>query len=216
MKRNTLIVLCSLIAVLAAIIVAGVSYLYSGVDSETKHAADKTVVDKAEVADTDPMEEDAQSEPEAASEKSPEKQPEQPSAVKAAAPAEFTVTNCGTGKQNTIRQNADNSLELIDEKGKSLWKMSLPGQIAGAVGQVDYYSNGKIQFLFCQGNKLHLVDRLGREVRGFPMTMPYEVILGPSKAVVKGKTYWRADTGQGPVYVIVMNKQTKILTDIPK
>ncbi len=160
MKRNTLIVLCSLIAVLAAIIVAGVSYLYSGVDSETKPAADQTVVDKAEVADTDPMEEDAQSEPEAASEKSPEKQPEQPSAVKAAAPAEFTVTNCGTGKQNTIRQNADNSLELIDEKGKSLWKMSLPGQIAGAVGQVDYYSNGQIPSLSCQGNKLHLVDRL--------------------------------------------------------
>lgn len=215
MKRNTLIVLCSLIAVLAAIIVAGVSYLYSGVGSEPERDEEKTVVDNVSVAD-EYVPEDIAPEPRESKEAEQAKQEEQSLASSPATPSEFAVTNCGTGKRNTLRQNADNSLELIDEKGKSLWKMSLPGQIAGAVGQVDYYSNGKIQFLFCQGSKLHLVDRLGREVSGFPMTLPYEVISGPVKSQIKGKSYWRADTAQGPVYLTVLNNQTKILTDIPK
>lgn len=209
MKRNVLVILCSLIVILAAIIVAGVSYLYSGVSKDSASSADDDAVVRNEVAE----------EPSPApvpSRDAEEEKTEEPSSAGKESSLEFAVTNCGTGRQNTIRQNPDNSLELIDEKGKSLWKMSLKGRIAGAVGQVDYYSNGKIQFIFCIGSQLHLVDRLGREVKGFPMALPYEVISGPARAEIKGKSYWRADTVNGPLYITVKDKQTKILTDIPK
>ena len=45
---------------------------------------------------------------------------------------------------------------------------------------IDYYNNGKIQFLFCAGSKLYLLDRLGHWVNGFPVDLGKAVLLGPS------------------------------------
>jgi len=44
---------------------------------------------------------------------------------------------------------------------------------------VDYYDNGKIQFLFASGSELHMMDRLGRKVSGFPVDVGKEIRLGP-------------------------------------
>lgn len=112
----------------------------------------------------------------------------------------FSVKNCATLKQNTLRQNADNSLELIDENGKLLWKKSFPGKICGSVAQVDHFGNGKIQFLMAEGHRLHLIDRLGREVSGFPMKLPAKALKGPYAAKAKGQNCWKVVTASGTVY----------------
>ena len=44
---------------------------------------------------------------------------------------------------------------------------------------IDYYANGKLQFLFAAGSKLYLIDRLGRFVSPFPVELGKEVRLGP-------------------------------------
>ena len=44
---------------------------------------------------------------------------------------------------------------------------------------VDYYANGKIQFLFGAGSKIYLIDRLSRYVKGFPVDLGKEILLGP-------------------------------------
>ena len=92
----------------------------------------------------------------------------------------FAVTNSGTGKKNSLSQNADNSLVLKDEKGSTLWTKSFPGRICGAVGETDYYNNKKIQFVVVSGSKLYMLDRLGRVVKDFPAELGKEVILGPA------------------------------------
>lgn len=126
----------------------------------------------------------------------------------------FTVKNSGTGKQNILRQNADNSIELIDEKGKSLWKKSLSGKICGSVAQVDHLGNGKIQYLMAEGTRLHLIDRLGREVGGFPMNLPAKAQKGPYAAQAKGQNCWKVVTATGSVYYD--KKVTKVVATAAK
>ena len=93
----------------------------------------------------------------------------------------FEVQNCGTGKANLFYQSPNLSLCLKDkESGKGLWGVSFDQPICGAVGMVDYFANGKLQFLFAAGSKLYLIDRLGRFVSGFPVELGKEVLIGPA------------------------------------
>ena len=127
---------------------------------------------------------------------------------------EFKVKNSGTNKINTLRQNADNSLSLLDHNGKSLWKIAFPGPIVGNVEQIDIYSNLKIQYLIAEGSKLHLIDRLGREVKNFPLALGSKALGGP-EAVKQGQnSYWSIKTEKGTVYFD--RKNVKILNQLPK
>jgi hypothetical protein len=44
---------------------------------------------------------------------------------------------------------------------------------------IDYYANGKLQILFGAADKIYLIDRLGRFVSGFPVSLGKEILLGP-------------------------------------
>ncbi len=90
----------------------------------------------------------------------------------------FAIKNCKTGRMNQLSQNADHSLVLKDG-GKSLWIASFSAPLCGRVGELDYYANGKIQFAFCAGSRLYVIDRLGRFVKSFPKELDRPVLLGP-------------------------------------
>ena len=93
----------------------------------------------------------------------------------------FEVTNSGTGKANLFYQAPNLSLCLKDkESGKGLWGVSFDKPICGAAACVDYFANGKLQFLFAAGSRLYLIDRLGRFVSGFPVELGKEVLVGPA------------------------------------
>ncbi len=91
----------------------------------------------------------------------------------------FEVKNSATGKMNIFEQLDDNSLMLIDEKGKISWKVDFNQAICGRVSTIDYYANGRLQFLFGAGSKIYLYDRLGRVVNRFPVDLKSEIKLGP-------------------------------------
>ncbi|MGN1214672.1 MAG: hypothetical protein ACI4TJ_00350 [Candidatus Cryptobacteroides sp.] len=91
----------------------------------------------------------------------------------------FKVRNCLSGEMNTLYQNSHLSICLKDENGKDLWGVPFKEKFCGFVQEVDYFNNGKIQFLFAAGNKLYLIDRLGRFVSGFPVDLGKRVALGP-------------------------------------
>lgn len=91
----------------------------------------------------------------------------------------FKVKNCLTGKTNTFYQNESMYLCLKDENGKGLWGVPFSEPLCGRVQDVDFYANGKIQFLFAAGSKIYLISRLGSFVTGFPVDLGKEVLLGP-------------------------------------
>ena len=91
----------------------------------------------------------------------------------------FPVQNYISGQTNYLYQNAHLSICLNDENGKGVWGIPFKEKLCGRVQSIDYYNNKKIQFLFCAGSKLYLLDRLGHWVNGFPVSLGKEVLLGP-------------------------------------
>ena len=70
----------------------------------------------------------------------------------------------------SLVQLTDNSLSLISRSGQVLWNTeALDGKMISDPVQIDYYRNGKLQYLVVTGKSLTLIDRLGRKVEGFPI-----------------------------------------------
>lgn len=90
----------------------------------------------------------------------------------------FEVMNSGTGKMNRFYQNSHLSL-CLSEEGKDLWGIPFKDKLCGYAGTVDYYANGKLQILFGAGTRIYLIDRLGRFVKGFPVDLGKDILLGP-------------------------------------
>lgn len=229
MKSKTVILLSVLIAVMLCIIAAATSYLYSSPQekpapvladgasapltsntSEVKTGAENTAGKDAEETSGDKKNPGA---PVPADTKAAEGTSQNKDGVKTeAGKTEFKVKNSGTGRMNTLRQLEDNSLVLIDHNGKQLWKIAFPGKIVGEPAQIDIYSNMKIQYLIAEGSSLHLIDRLGREVKKFPLALPGAAKSGP-KDVRSGQiVYWQIETAAGTVWfdkqkVTVLNQK---------
>lgn len=68
-------------------------------------------------------------------------------------------------------QDRDHRISLISCTGKLLWQRQLDGPLLGGPSLVDRYRNGKLQLLFNTAGKLYLIDRLGRDVEGFPRAL---------------------------------------------
>lgn len=75
-------------------------------------------------------------------------------------------------------QDDANTIYLISNTGKILWKRKLDGKIISGVFQVDKLRNDKLQLLFSTAKKIYLVDRNGKDVDGFPVTLKAEASAG--------------------------------------
>lgn len=84
----------------------------------------------------------------------------------------FLIDDHTTGAENVIVQDQVNDLYMISNTGQILWKYALDGPMLGDVVQVDAYKNGKLQLLLNTGSTLYMIDRLGRDVEGYPVTLP--------------------------------------------
>jgi hypothetical protein len=113
----------------------------------------------------------------------------------------YTVYNYFTKKNNQLYQNNSLSICLNDENGKGVWGIPFKEPLCGRVHNVDFYKNGKIQFLFAAGDKLYLLDRLGHWVNGFPVKLPKAVLLGPDVYDF---------TGAGGYTVMVLHKDNSL------
>jgi hypothetical protein len=86
------------------------------------------------------------------------------------------VKNHVTNDKEIIVQDANNTLYLITQSGRELWKIPIDEPIFGEIYQVDAYKNGKLQYFFTTKNSLHLIDRLGNYVDNFPIPLRSEAV----------------------------------------
>ena len=84
------------------------------------------------------------------------------------------VVNHNTKEKEIFIQDAANKIYLINSTGRILWKLKLDGPLLGEVKQVDFYKNGKLQFLFNTAEKLHLIDRNGNYLERYPVSLRSE------------------------------------------
>lgn len=103
----------------------------------------------------------------------------------------FIVKNHNTQAQELMFQDAALDLYLTTAQGEVLWKKTLPKPLLTDVVQVDFYQNRFLQYLFYTDSLVHLVDRNGQDVDGFPK--PYNQPLSLEGAAVidydKSKRY---------------------------
>lgn len=84
------------------------------------------------------------------------------------------VTNHNTREKEIFVQDANNKIYLVNSTGRILWEKKIDGRLMGKVHQVDFYKNGKLQYLFSTSGKLHLVDRNGNYVERYPISLRKE------------------------------------------
>ncbi len=81
------------------------------------------------------------------------------------------VKNHNTSEKEIFIQDAGHWIYLINSTGRILWKQRLEGPILGEINQVDFYKNGKLQYLFNTAEKIHLIDRNGNYVERYPISL---------------------------------------------
>ncbi len=105
-------------------------------------------------------------------------------------------------------QDSTGNIYLLSNNLKILWTHPVTHQIVDGIKQVDFFANGKLQYFFTSGTAIHIVDRLGRVVDGFPRTLgqinvEYSVVVDYDRSKryrylltdVKGNLYLADKTG---------------------
>ncbi len=87
----------------------------------------------------------------------------------------YLFTNHLTQENELCFQDQLQQLHLINSTGKTIWKKKINETIQSDVYTVDIFKNGKLQLLFNTENYLHLIDRNGNYVQGFPVKLPAKV-----------------------------------------
>jgi WD40 repeat protein len=90
------------------------------------------------------------------------------------------VINHLTGEKEIMIQDLDNQLYLLSNAGLVLWKQMLDGPLKSEIFQLDYFKNGKMQYLFSTRNKIYLIDRNGNPVEKYPISLRSPATAGIS------------------------------------
>lgn len=84
-------------------------------------------------------------------------------------------TNHLTQENELCFQDHENNLYLVGCTGGLLWKKEIAEPIVSQIYTVDIFKNGKLQLVFNTENYLHLLDRNGNYVQGYPVKLPAKV-----------------------------------------
>jgi hypothetical protein len=87
----------------------------------------------------------------------------------------YLFINHSTQENELSFQDEANNLCLINSTGNLIFKKKINEAIQSEIFTVDIFKNGKLQLLFNTENYLHLIDRNGNYVQGFPVKLPAKV-----------------------------------------
>lgn len=66
-------------------------------------------------------------------------------------------------------QDSLNDVSLVSMEGKVLWNIPVGDEITSDINQIDFFSNGKLQYIFTTQDAIHIIDRLGNYVSPYPL-----------------------------------------------
>lgn len=84
----------------------------------------------------------------------------------------YNFVNHNTQENELCFQDELKQLYLLSSTGKLIWKKEVNEPIQSKIYTVDIFKNGKNQLLFNTENYLHIIDRNGNYVSGFPVKLP--------------------------------------------
>jgi hypothetical protein len=81
----------------------------------------------------------------------------------------FVVKNHLDRSLEVVIQDSASNLYLISSQGEILWQDSIGQKMKGELFQIDYFNNNKLQYFFATDLGLHIIDRNGEYIDGFPV-----------------------------------------------
>ena len=90
----------------------------------------------------------------------------------------YFVTDHRTNNLKIVAFDTLNNMYLIDHNGNINWKLNIGEKVISDVQTVDYYKNGKIQYLFNTAERIYLIDLLGRDVEAYPVELKMKATNG--------------------------------------
>lgn len=81
----------------------------------------------------------------------------------------FPVRNHNNQTLEMLVQDSLTNIWLVSSTGDTLWNKRIGAAINSEVVQVDYYKNNKLQYLFSTQEAIHMVDRTGTNLPGYPI-----------------------------------------------
>ncbi len=84
----------------------------------------------------------------------------------------YIITNHTNGAREVLIFDNQNSLYRIDSKGKIAWKIPLLEAPKSDIYMLDFYKNGKYQYVFNTSNYIYIVDLNGNRVDEYPFKLP--------------------------------------------
>ena len=83
----------------------------------------------------------------------------------------FVLNNKDLPNREVVVCDQKNNVYLISKDGAILWTMNIPGDIISEIHQIDLYHNNKFQYMFNTKSKLYIVDRTGKNVGKYPVSL---------------------------------------------
>lgn len=78
-------------------------------------------------------------------------------------------------KFDIVIQDSTNAVYYMDPDQNTLWSEEIDGNIQGSIYPIDYYKNGKIQYVFATPSQVYIVDRTGNAIPGYPKSLTENV-----------------------------------------
>lgn len=102
--------------------------------------------------------------------------------IKTSADNSLAFSNPIISKPHLVRTHAHNFFDILlqdslfhlyylDRSFSSLWTKGLEGEIVSEVFPIDYYRNNKLQYAFATKTQIHIIDRAGNYIPGFPKNL---------------------------------------------
>ncbi|MBN2745088.1 MAG: DUF3352 domain-containing protein [Bacteroidales bacterium] len=85
----------------------------------------------------------------------------------------YIMVNHQTNKREVLVFDNQNFLYRIGDNGHIHWKIPILEPPMSAVVMVDFYKNGKYQYIFNTANYIYVVDLNGNRVDNYPFKLPY-------------------------------------------
>lgn len=123
----------------------------------------------------------------------------------------FVVRNHIDRSLEVFLQDSAKNIYLISGKGEILWKRTLQEKIVSDVFQVDYYKNGKLQYLFATDKAIHIFDRNGDFVANFPSRLDSITISKLSLIDYDNSKRYRFLVADPKGKLFMFNQETELL-----
>jgi len=110
------------------------------------------------------------------------------------------LVNGNTGDKEIFTQDTANNVYLLSKSGEVLFTKNIGESIIGAVYQLDYYNNGKLQYIFNSATHVFMLDRSGNDAASYPLRLSYPASAGLTLVNSGSKYRYYVPCTNGAVY----------------